>query len=181
MANPKGVDWTDIQSGNWNVAKPYTNEKILKWLVLIDEYQTIAKFGVASLENDIFVSDGNLKNSARLQSLKRLIHAISTLINNTKFAVKKNNKEKFSKYYNRLKLIEKYIDKLRIEKKRGNVVTELNINEIMFGKIMFELDEIVDDVNVKLNESDLIFTHVEEFDPKKAKQRLKDKFVSKEQ
>ena len=45
MVNPKGIDWDDIQSGNWNVAKPYTQEKILNWLVLIDKYTTIATFG----------------------------------------------------------------------------------------------------------------------------------------
>lgn len=180
MANPKGIDWTDVQSGNWNVAKPYTNEKILKWLVLVDEYQTIARFGVSNLENDIFVVDRNLKNTARLQSMKRLIHAISTLINNTKFAIKKGNKETFDTYYSRLKKIENVVDRLRIERKRGSTLIELSINETYFSKIMEELDKMVDDINVKLNESDLIFTHVEEFDPKKAKQRLKERFINKE-
>ena len=41
MANPQGVDWEEVKSGNWNVAKPYTTEKILKWLVQIDYFQTI--------------------------------------------------------------------------------------------------------------------------------------------
>ena len=81
----KGVDWGEVQSGNWNVAKPYTNDKIHKWLVLIDTYQTIATFGYSTIESDVFIKDENLKNTARLNALKRLIHAIDSLIRNTKF------------------------------------------------------------------------------------------------
>lgn len=177
---PKGVDWSEIESGNWNVAKPYTNDKILKWLVLIDDYQTIARFGVLHLENDIFIKDKNLKNTARLDSIRRLIHAIRTLIQNTKFAVKAEDKKILKRYYDRLIKIEKYLPILRIEKKRGDKIIELNINESFFEKILLELDGIKDDVNYRLNKADLIFTSTTEFDPKKAKEAFKDKFINKE-
>lgn len=180
MANPKGVDFSDVQSGNWNVAKPYTTEKILKWLVLLDNYQTIATFGYSNIESDVFVRDGNLKNTSRLHAMRRLIHTLSSLARNTKFALKKDkDKETFSKYQKRLLKIDKNLFKLRIEKKRGSRIEELNIDEILFDKIMNELNLMIDDINAKLNLSDMIFTHTEEHDPKKLKQAYKDKYVNR--
>ena len=179
MVDNKGVDFNDIQTGNWNVAKPYTSEKILKWLVLIDTYQTLAIFGYSNIESDVFVRDTNLKNTARLHALKRLIHAIGSLIRNTSFAVKKPAKQKFNEYSLRLLKIEKNIYRLREEKKRGNKVVEINIDEILFDKIMDELNGIIDDVNTKLNESDLIFTHTEDYDPKKIKEGYKEKYINR--
>lgn len=175
----KGIDWEEIQSGNWNVAKPYTTEKILKWLVLIDEYQTISIFGFSKIESDVFVNNKNLKNTSRLHAMKRLIHAIISLIRNTRFAIKKNDMEIFNKYTKRLLLIEKSLYKLRDEKKRGNKIVELEINEKLFDLIMDEISKIIDDINQKLNDADLIFTHTEDFDPKKIKEAYKEKFINK--
>lgn len=179
MSNPKGVDWSDIQSSNWNVAKPYTTELILKWLVKIDEYRSLSTFGYSDLYNDVFMGNDNLKNTARLHSLKRLIQAVVSLIRTTKFAVKKDARIKFGKYRERLLKIEKFISKLRVEKKRGNKIIELTIREDFFERILEEIDLMIDDINVKLNESDLIFTHTEEYDPKKIKQGYKEKYINR--
>ena len=180
MANPKGVDFSEVQSGNWNVAKPYTSEKILKWLVAIDDYQTIATFGYKNIESDVFIKDTNLKNTSRIHALRRLIHALITLIRNTRFALKKkNHKTDFDTYKERLSKIEKHLHKLRLEKKRGNKVIELNINENLFDKMMEEITKIIDDINFRLNHSDLIFTYVEEYDPKKIKEALKEKYINR--
>jgi len=179
MANPKGVDWEDVQSSNWNVAKPYTTELILKWLVKIDEYRTLSIFGYSDLQSDVFMRDNNLKNTARLNSLKRLINSIISLIRTTKFAIKKPDKEGFNKYRTRLIKIEKFIYRLKIEKKRGSRIVELNIDEELFEKIISEIDEMIDDINFKLNDSSLIFTSIEEYDPKKIKDSLKEKYVNR--
>jgi hypothetical protein len=175
----KGVEWDDIQSGNWNVAKPYTQEKILKWLVLIDEYQTIATFGFSKIESDVFINNENLKNTSRLHAMKRLIHSIVSLIRNTKFAVKKNDMKSFEDHTKRLLLIEKSLYKLREEKKRGNKITELGINEKLFDLMMKEISEIIDDINQKLNDADLIFTHTEDIDPKKIKEGYIEKYINR--
>ena len=135
MANPKGVDWTDIQSGNWNIAKPYTTELILKWLVKIDDYRTLSTFGYSNLYSDVFLKDNNLKNTARINALKRLINSIVSLIRTTKFAIKRDDKLKFEEYRERLIKIEKVIPKLRLEKRRGSRIVELYINERYFEKI----------------------------------------------
>lgn len=190
MSNPKGVDWEEIQSGNWNVAKPYTTEKILKWLVQIDYFQTISIFGYSNIESDVFIKDKNLQNTSRLHALKRLIHSIISLIRNTKFAVtgsderggekkKLTHKNKFDIYTKRLLKIEKHIYLLRLEKKRGQRIVELNINEKFFERIMEEINSIIDDVQFILNKNDLIFTHTEEYDPKKIKQGLKQRYIDR--
>ena len=179
MGYEKGVNFDEVQSGNWNVAKPYTQDKILKWLVLIDEYQTIATFGYSKIESDVFIRDSNLKNTARLQAFKRLIHAMLSLIRNTKFAIKKDSKLKFDTHSTRLLLIEKSMWKLRIEKKRGTRIVELNINEELFDKMMSEIITIIDDINTRLNEADLIFAHTEEYDPKKIKEGYKEKYINR--
>ena len=179
MVNPKGVDFEDVQSGNWNVAKPYTTELILKWLVKIDMYRTLAIFGYDDLYGDVFMKDNNLKNTARLNSLKRLINATISLIRTTKFAVKKGDRKIFKSYRLRLLKVEKYIHHLRVERKRGRKVVELNIDENLFEKMISELDEMLDDINFKLNDSSLIFTKIEEYDPKKIKEALKEKYITR--
>lgn len=172
MVYEKGVNFDDVQSGNWNVAQKFVNDKVHKYLVLIDNYKDLAVFGFSHIESDITISNNsNLKNTARLYALKRLINAILSLISNTKFAIKKESKTVFTTYSARLLKIEKYIPKLRIVKKRGQKIVELNLNENIFEKIMFEINDMVDDIYKKLNEADLIFAHTEEFDVEKAKQR----------
>ena len=79
----------------------------------------------------------------------------------------------------RLSKVEIALPKLRIEKKRGSRIVELNINEEFFSKITNELDTIMDDINFKLNKAGLIFTPEEEFDIKDIKQGYKNKFVDR--
>jgi len=183
----KPFDFTEITSGNWNIAKSYTIEKILKWIVLIGDFRTIAEFGSNGLEGDLFMNDKNLRNQARILALKRLIHSTSSLIRNTKFAIKPrkegkrklNDKEIFSLYEERLKKIKSKVDYLRVEQKRGNRLVELDLNEKFFTLILNELDDIMDDINYILNKNDLIFTHMEEVDPRKIKEALKEKYVNR--
>jgi len=179
MVNPKGVDFEDIQSGNWNVAKPYTTELILKWLVKIDDYRTLSIFGYSDIYADVFMKDDNLKNTARLNALKRLINSIVSLIRTTKFAIKKDDRDIFDNYRTRLLKIEKHLPRLRLEKKRGSKIVELNISEELFEKIISEIDTKLDDINLKLNDSSLIFTSIEEYDPKKIKEALKERYINR--
>jgi len=196
----KGVDWEEVQSGNWNVAKPWTVDKIHRWSVLVDDFQTLATFGTSDIYGDVFTRDINLKNTARIHAFKRLVHAIKTLIRNTKFAVggseerdfipeeckKESQKSKsvdFNKllgyYLKRSNKIEKSINYLRVEKKRGSKVVELSVNERLFEKMMSEITDMIDDINYILNYNNLIFTHTEEYDPKKIKESLKERFVNR--
>ena len=169
----------DVTKGNWNIARNYTHQKILTWLVQIDNFRNIAVFGFSNIESDVYIRDLNLRNTARLHGLKRWIHAMIFLIRNTHFAVHKESKEKLKEYIERLSKVEIALPKLRIEKKRGSRIVELNINEEFFSKITNELDTIMDDINFKLNKAGLIFTPEEEFDIKDIKQGYKNKFVDR--
>jgi len=165
------------ESSVWNDAKNYVGGKIHKWLILIDDYETLANFGFVNLESDIYIKDLNLRNTARINSLKRLIHAIKSLLRNTKFAIKIDDKPKFDEYSKRLDKIEKVIYKLKIEKKRGSRIVELNIDEEFFEKIMDDIHKMIDDINVKLNKAGLIFAQYEEFDIEKMKKNLEREFT----
>jgi len=172
-------DDEDLTKSNWNIARSYTHQKILTWLIQIDEFRNISVFGFKSLESDVYVSDLNLRNTARLHGLKRWIHAMIFLIRNTKFAVHKGSKDEFEEHIKRLSKIEKHIYMLKIEKKRGQRIVELNIDENLFEKITNDLDSIMDDINFKLNKAGLIFSPEEEFDIKDIKKGYKEKFVNR--
>lgn len=172
-------DYEDSHSGNWNYAKGYVIEKIHRWLVLIDTYQTLSIFGSSDIYGDTFMKDNNLRNTARLNSLRRLIQAILSLIRNTHFAIKNEDKESFERYSKRLYLIEKNLPKLRVEKKRGNRVVELSINEYLFERIMGELTEMISDIHFKLNKANLIFTNVEDVNVDELKREIEGRFINK--
>ncbi len=167
----------DSESAVWNDAKNYVFSKIHKWLILIDDYETLAIFGTNDIYGDVFMRDDNLKNTARIHALKRLIHSIKTLIRNTRFTIKKEDKETFTNYTKRLNKIQKFISKLRIEKKRGKRIVELNVDEDLFEKMMEEIHEMIDDINVKLNKAGLIFTQLDELDIEKLKENLEREFT----
>jgi hypothetical protein len=172
-------DNEDTTKGNWNIARSYTNQKILNWLVQIDDFRNISVFGFKSIDSDIYITNLNLRNTARLHGLKRWIHAMIFLIRNTKFAVHKESRNKFEEHIIRLLKIKRNLFKLKIEKKRGKRIVELNIDEDLFEKVTNDLDTMMDDINSKLNKAGLIFTPEEEFDIKDIKKGYKEKFVNR--
>ena len=167
----------DNESSVWNDAKNYVGGKIHIWLIKIDYYEELATFGYKNIEGDIMINNPNLQNTARLKAMKRLLHAIRTLIRNTKFAVGKTEREVFNEHKERIAIIEKHLPSLRLEQKRGNKITELNINETLFERIMDEIDGIIDDINVKLNKAGLIFSQFDELDIDKLKENLEKEFT----
>ena len=175
----KGMSDEGTVKGNWNLSHDYTHQKILTWLIQIDNFRNISVFGFDRLEQDVYIKDFNLRNTARLHGIKRWIHAMIFLIRNTKFAVHKDSKDKFNEHTLRLLKIEKHLFKLRMEKKRGKRIVELNIDEELFEKITEDLDTIMDDINFKLNKAGLIFSPEEEFDIKEIKKGYKSKFVDR--
>ena len=167
----------DNESAVWNDAKNYVGGKVHKWLILIDDYETLAIFGTNDIYGDVFMRDENLRNTARIRALDRLIHAMITLIRNTKFTIKKEDKESFITHTERLNKIKKFIPKLKIEKKRGRKVVELSIDESLFEKMMGEIHEKINDMNVKINRAGLIFAQFDEIDLNKLKENLEKEFV----
>jgi len=179
MSYNQDSDESDNTSGNWNLKKPYSQGKLLPWLMKIDVYQTIAEFGNHDMLYDITLHNDNLKNFARSKALKRWVHAIICLIRNSRFAVKKSYKEPFLKHLTRLKLIRKNYHLVEEIIKKGNKIDSIKIREDLFDKITTELDDIMNDVNEKLNDSKLIFAPEEEIDISKIKDSLMDKYINR--
>lgn len=177
---PGKFDYSELvtESGNWNVAKHYSEIKIMKWLVLIDEYETIARFGTSDMLEE-FNLDENFKNVARIKAIKRLHHAITKLIDNTIFALKKKDKEKFTDYKKDLKVIESVIPTIEFNTINQKAKTSaIVINEDRFIFVLETLIKINTKMLDPLNDASLIFTPVEEFDPMKIKEKIAEQLVN---
>lgn len=174
MPRKKDIDLFEIsETGNWNVAADFSKLKIMKQLYLADEYETIATFGAEDLFEEL-TADDNLKTISRLRALKRLLKTLQMIINNTKFAVKKQDKEPMKKFLEQLNKINEAMPLIESEsynQKTGRYKTE--IIETHFSKVLNSLIQIKSEINEPLNRADLIFTHTEEFDPKAAKEAIK--------
>jgi len=171
---PKKSDFFEpSETGNWNVAADFTKLKIMKLLYEADQYEIIATFGTSDLVEEFMIND-HMKSLARMKALRRLLKALQMTINNTKFAVKKQDKDKMKKFLDTLKKIEKVLPALqkKVSNQKIGQVTA-SIHEENFEKVLNHLIQIKSDINEPLNRADLIFTHMEDFDPKAAKDAIK--------
>ena len=160
------------ETGNWNVAADYVKLKIMKFLYLVDELEIICTFGYSDIlqELTIPVSDDRKK----IVAFKRLVKYLLMLIRNTEFAIRKqDDKEAFKKSKESLENIELVIPALynnRLNKvtKQGSV----NLEKERFEKVLLAVIKIKSDILTPLNNSNLIFTPSEEFDPHAYKKKL---------
>lgn len=162
----------------WNVSANY----VKMVMTLIEEFNkldTLVVFGYSDLSFDIMNQNENLRMAARLKALPRQIHSLQSLIRSSKFLLKKKTKNNFDEHYIRLIKISKNIWKLRQEKKRGNRVVELTLNEQLFDKIYDEILKIFADVMEELNKIGLIFPKGEERDVKILKAGYNKRFLTR--
>lgn len=177
---PKKDDSGDYEIsdyGNWNVASEYSRLKIMKPLYLADEYETIATFGYLDFGEEL-VSNFN-EDVLKVRGFKRLIKTLILIINNSKFAIKGTEKKdlleyrvELEKFYKVIEIMFKYVYDQR------NKTKELKIISKKYDPALERVIEIKSLINEPLNRYDLIFTHKEEFNPKKAKQHIKEELVS---
>ncbi len=173
-------DWETSESGNWNVAADFTKLKVMKPLYECDIYEEVATFGTTDLWSEMvdFDDNPNMKNTARIKGIRRLLKTLSLLVSNTQFAVKKGDKPKMQKFKEDLENVKKVLP--YIESKTFNQrdkTTTVVIDEEIFQKLLDILINIKADINEPLNRADLIFTHRDEFDADKYKQSIKDRFI----
>lgn len=158
------------ESKAWNVARSYSEIKIMKFLVLADEYETLATFGVNELIEE-FQTDRNAKSFVRIRALYWFNKILLMLINNTMMLVKIKDREKlvtYKRYLLELKKIIEIIDEdSKKRKKDGNY--EYVIDEKKFELVLFLMSEIKTEINEPLNKSELIYTSMDEYDPAKIK------------
>ena len=155
-------DFTD--TGNWNSAKLYSEVMIATPLFEAKIYERIARFGTNEFEELPFL-DETLKQKKRLDAIVWLVDTLQVIINNSTFALKSKDKPKVLEYLEKLQEMEELLPSLQIKKENlGRLM--IKIDEDKFKTMLKHLTRIRRELKEPLNRADLIFTHVEEFDPK---------------
>jgi hypothetical protein len=155
---------TSLGTDNWNVADGYTKLKILRQLIMLDRWETIAQFGTEEIGDDQTMDDNTIK-SRRVEALQRFHSTLKQLIGNTAFAMKKEDKRKVEELVKDIDNVEEYLGEV-FSSKEDNYSHEMifDIKEKMFKKILTIFQISKDNLNVYLNNSNLIFRASEEVD-----------------
>jgi len=165
-------DFVVSDYGNWNVASDYSRLKIMKHLYFADEYETIATFGFTDFEEELNFN-GNA-DFLRIRGFKRLLKTLSLIISNSKFAVKGTPRIDLENYDKELRQYGKVINLLfKYKLNQRTKIKELVIIKDKYDQALDRVLEIKSLINEPLNKYDLIFTHKDEFDPKKFKEAIK--------
>ena len=156
----------DINLGtdNWNVADGYAKLKILRQLILLDRYDTIAQFGTEDIADDMPFDDNTIKRR-RIEALQRLHSTLKQLLGNVAFCLNKKDQEDVALLNDRIKTVGEFISKT-FDSKEDAVTHEdlFEIEEPLFKKLIDILEDVKDKVNTYLNNANLIFRASEEID-----------------
>lgn len=166
MAKKGGDVGGDITLGTdaWNVADGYTKIKILRLLIQLDRYDTIAQFGTEEVDDDYGLNPNQI-NKRRCEAIERFISTLRQLLGNVYFALRKEDFKGINSDLERVKNLREFLPKL-YEIKHDEVSKEeiLEVNENLLAQILLILQEIKDKINVPLNKAGLIFRPTEEVD-----------------
>ena len=170
-----------VESGNYNTAKIYAGIKIAKPIMDIDELKRICWFGTSDIDQEFSTPD-SVKHTARLSALYRMIKTTQMIIDNSLFAIKKaGDREDLEKHYESVLILEKlykFCSKKSVKEGQNGRSVMIVVNEEYFNKVLDKLIELNRQILFQLNRSDLIFVSVEEFDPDKFKEYIKDQLVN---
>lgn len=178
MAKSKYSNYIESsESANWNVAKGYSELKILRLLLEIDEYRKIANFGMAYLEEE-FTTSQEQQTLARLKALKRFGKTLEMLIRNTLFAIRKKHHDKIKDLLDDIiryqKLLYTCEIKNRSEVNNKNVI---KIHERNFAFFLEAFENTHQQLLYPLNESELIFASNDEIDPDELMKKIKEDMI----
>lgn len=171
MKSPSYIDLSESKA--WNVARSYSETKIMKWLVMVDDYEILSQFGVNDMSEE-FNLDTHTKNIVKLRSIHWLNKTMLLVISNSLKLCRKKDQPMlygFKKALMTLKSLISELEKDSIIKKRDGKTT-YNINLEQFNLILDAHSEIKENMIEPLNNSELIFTRVEDYDPDKLKQEF---------
>jgi hypothetical protein len=175
MAKERGGDLQkDVEMGtdNWNSADGYSKLKILRQLILLDRWETIAQFGAEEIDEDQNYDTNRLKKR-RVEALERLHATLKQLVGNVLFAMKKEDLPKLRIIQTRVENIEDFIQKTyTIKEDRVTHEDVFEINEKLFKKLLEIMQAIKDQLNTPLNNAGLIFRTSEEIDLDKIMQGI---------
>lgn len=168
----KGDKTLDPESEAWNVASAFMQVKVLKLLIYLDKYETIAQYGVEEIGDEIYFSANDI-SKRRKDALYRLSSTLKQLLGNVRFALKKKDVDPVNEFMERITNVEKYFDDVLSVKE--NMVTkevEISINEGHFNVCFGILQNIKEEINFPLNKAGLIFKASEEVDLEAIKQEI---------
>jgi hypothetical protein len=165
FGDSSGDGVVSLGSKSWNIADGFTKIKILRILIEIDLYETIAHFGYKDSEERSRINPEDIPE-LRVEALERVLFYLMQVMGNCKFAVTdKNDKASFEDLYNRLLNVDDFMDAVAnsyyddLTKKN-----ELVVNEKHFRLCEKILRSIKDDLHTVLNNADLIFRGSDEID-----------------
>lgn len=167
IMNKKTSDFggdVNLGSDAWNVADGYTKLKILRQLIMLDRWDTIAQFGTEEIDEDLPYNSNQIKKR-RVEALQRFHSTIKQLLGNVLFALRKEDKPKVEGLLDRVKTTEEFLAKT-FEEDDGDSINDVQfeINEDLFKKILDILQDVKDQLNTPLNNAGLIFRPTEEVD-----------------
>ena len=159
----------------WNVADGFSKIKILRHLIQLDRYDTIAQFGTEDLDQDMMLDDASIKRR-RVEALERFISTLRQLLGNVQFVLKKEGKETIKRNFPILQMIQDDFLKSLYKVRYDHVMKEekFEINEKLFKHILNVLQKMKDEINSDLNSAGLIFRESDEVDLDKIMQDIID-------
>lgn len=164
MAKKGDDEGISLGTDAWNVADGFTKIKILRQMIMLDRWETIAQFGTEEVDEDRSYDENQIKKR-RVEGLERFVATLKQLIGNTKFAMKKEDSELMKTFIERISAIEEYLENVYTVKEDPFDHTEnFEINKELFKLIFKILQDIKDEINIPLNKAGLIFRPTEEID-----------------
>ena len=160
----QGGETDNLESEAWNIAKGYTQLRILKPMLELDRYEIIAQYGVYDIDEGAELPQSIL-NERRIEALNRLITMLKQIIDNVDFAIKKSDRPKLKSLNDRLEQVKRTMPK--IASNEVDLVThdsELIINEILFNTCLEILRKVKTEMNLPINKAGLIFKVSDEVD-----------------
>lgn len=167
------------ETGNWNVAKSFSEYKVMKPLAEISRYFIMARFGVENVEDNYNLPEEILTFN-RIEGLKHVHYRLIRVINDNKFAIKvKRDKIKMEELSKVLYAINPMLNEiaLTITNQRDNK-RSIQINEEKFNMIFHLLETINTDLMECMNNSDLIYNSVEETDPDEILRKIQEDIIN---
>jgi hypothetical protein len=148
----------------WNVAEGYTKLKILRLMIQIDRYDTIAQFGTEEMGDDFNMDDTTIARK-RIEAFQRFTSILKQLIGNVKFAIKKDQKVTIRGLEERLENVENIMNDIYAEEEdQISHIQTIVINEKLFMSGLKILQQIKEDLNIPMNKAGLIFRESDEVD-----------------
>jgi hypothetical protein len=156
----------NIGSEAWNIADGYVKLKVLKQVVMCDKLEIIALYGTEDIDDQMLNPiPYETVVQRRVDAINRLKDNIKQLINNVKFAIRKEDEPKFEALRARINLIEEMLDAVSyIAEDQVSHQKTLVIQEEWFRKMLTEMQEIKEEINFPINNAGLIFRKSDEMD-----------------